>query len=207
MTEAILITTCQLVENEEIIGTLIESNERIINSLQLYDNVSGAGASKPSEAADAITTGLAKTHLTGESEVVKLQEKQRVAVQRAKQGSVRGDSSGAYADLRDINFGSIGASSSNLPPPLRPSTFSDDGDTVRDSRGSLSDFSDYESSDEETHQYQGGKKDYYSVSDDSEDARIGASGSTAKGALVDVDDPFADPFADEVAVGPSSKKW
>ncbi|KAF9040439.1 hypothetical protein BDZ89DRAFT_1100184 [Hymenopellis radicata] len=191
----------QLVENEEIIGTLIESNERIINSLLLYDN-----ASKPSEATDAITAGLAKTHLTGESEVVKLQEKQRVAVQRAKQGSVRGDSSGAYADLQDINFGSIGASSSNLPPPLRPSTFSDDGDNARESRGSLSDFSDYDSSDEDTHnQYEGGKKDYYSVSDDSEDART-VSGSRSKGGLVDVDDPFADPFADEVAVGPS-KKW
>lgn len=30
----------QLVENEELIGTLIETNERIIASLQMYDMVS-----------------------------------------------------------------------------------------------------------------------------------------------------------------------
>ena len=29
----------QLVENEEIIGTLIDSNERVIAALQLYDHV------------------------------------------------------------------------------------------------------------------------------------------------------------------------
>lgn len=29
----------QLVENEELIGTLIETNERVIASLQMYDKV------------------------------------------------------------------------------------------------------------------------------------------------------------------------
>ena len=185
-------------ENEEIIGTLIETNERIINSLQLYDNVSGVDAPK-AEATETIGDTLARTHLTGDSEVVKLQEKQRVAVQRAK-GSFRGDGP-VYSDLQDIDFGS---SSNNLPPPLRPSTFSPTTESshTRDSRGSLSDFSDYESSDEETHNKYGGggsvRKEFVNVSDDERDTRAGPSSSgRSKGVLVDVDeDPFADPFRD-----------
>lgn len=34
----------QLVENEEVIGTLIETNERVVSALQMYDNVSHTNA-------------------------------------------------------------------------------------------------------------------------------------------------------------------
>lgn len=75
-------------------------------------------------------------------------------------------------------------------------------------RGSLSDFSDYESSDEEVHNRAAtsaskGRRAYVNVSDDpdTDDAgpvargKGGASGGVRRGALVDVEDPFADPFA------------
>ncbi|KAK0455974.1 hypothetical protein EV421DRAFT_1895243 [Armillaria borealis] len=199
----------QLVENEDLIGTLIETNERVINALETYDNVLNAPMKKADDSADTLSAPLAKIHLTGESEVIKLQEKQRAAVERAK---YRNDS-GTYADLQDINFGSIGVSSTNLQPPLRPSTLTTYSDESNEARGSLSDFSDYESSDEETHKasaaWRRAQKD--GVDDDTDSERLGIrsmnreeGGSNV--ALVDVEDPFADPFADEVAVGPS-KKW
>ncbi|KAK0198930.1 hypothetical protein F5146DRAFT_113247 [Armillaria mellea] len=200
----------QLVENEELIGTLIETNERVINALETYDNALNAPTKKADDSADTLSASLAKIHLTGESEVIKLQEKQRAAVERAK---YRNDS-GTYADLQDINFGSIGVSSTNLQPPLRPSTLTTYSDDSNEARGSLSDFSDYESSDEETHNTSPGtwrRAQQHRVDDDSDSERLGIrSANREEGgsnvALVDVEDPFADPFADEVAVGPS-KKW
>jgi LAS seventeen-binding protein 5 len=197
----------QLVEKEELIGTLIETNDRIISALEAYDQLCAAdtaGSKNEDEAAAA----LAKVHLTGESEVTKLQEKQRVAVERAKQSSIRGkqpslEDSNLHPDLQDLNFGSIEGSTGHLPAPIRPSNTAADSDTDEYRRGSLSDFSDYESSDEETRRAGPslGKRDYVTVSDDSDDAAVGINHNvTAK------DDPFADPFADEVAVGPS-RKW
>jgi LAS seventeen-binding protein 5 len=199
----------QLVENEELIGTLIETNERIIAAMEMYDKL--ATQIPQSDAYNAVTSGLAAVNIsTPESEVNKLQEKQRVAVERAKlHGNIRGRGSVGHVeegtkqlhpDLQDLNFGPLGASSNNLAPPLRPSALSDDGNgpdehTTYDARGSLSDFSDYESSDEEAHNAalaspKRGKvgRDYVNVSDDPDD-----------------DDPFADPFTDEVAIGPSKK--
>ncbi|KAJ7246301.1 hypothetical protein B0H12DRAFT_1126609 [Mycena haematopus] len=164
----------------------------------------------PSEAADAVTTGLAGVHLKGSesvTEVNKLQEKQRAAVARAKQNSFRGkapadDDENLHPDLQDLSFGGLGSSSQNLPEPLRPSALSDDGDESNEAyaRGSLSDFSDYDSSDQETHGGAGPSKtrDYVTVSDDEATGYRGTKvGSpVSKGALVEVDDPFADPFAD-----------
>ncbi|KAK0208837.1 hypothetical protein DFS33DRAFT_1414243 [Desarmillaria ectypa] len=200
----------QLVENEELIGTLIETNERVINALESYDNVLNAPAKKANDSADTLSAPLAKVHLTGESEVVKLQEKQRAAVERAK---YRNDS-GAYADLQDINFGSIGSSSTNLQPPLRPSTSTIYSDETNGVRGSLSDFSDYESSDEDTRNtspvaWTRAQKHY--ADDDPDSVGLGIHGMNKEEggsnvALVNVEDPFADPFADEVAIGPP-KKW
>ena len=99
-----------------------------------------------------------------------------------------------------------------LPPPLRHSarrTSSEEDTNWR--HGSLSDFSDYESSDEETHNARASgsnnisaaqayankhqrksSKDYVDVSDDEVDVRK----DPKKSLLKDEDDPFADPFAD-----------
>jgi len=102
-------------------------------------------------------------------------------------------STSVHPDLHDLSFGELGPEQRNLQPPIRPTTSSDDDEVHR--RGSLSDFSDYESSDEETRQRAGQssglhvRKAYVHVSDDEgdddEDARRHI-----------IDDPFADPFAD-----------
>ena len=97
----------------------------------------------------------------------------------------------------------------NLPPPLRPDIHSSDED--HNARGSLSDFSDYDSSDEGTHSKRASvshqasdpsastsygtyhaRKNYVNVSDDEPDAR-----KDARKGLLEEDDPFADPFADQ----------
>ncbi|KAJ7631181.1 hypothetical protein FB45DRAFT_559037 [Roridomyces roridus] len=197
----------QLVENEELIGTLIETNDRIITALEMYDKMSSPTA-EPEDEAGGVTAGLAAVNIS-ETEVNKLQEKQRMAVARAK-NSYRGKSSSkdedVHPDLHDLNFGVLGSSSQNLPPPMRPSTLSDedDGHTGGEAyeRGSLSDFSDYDSSDEDAHNAAGpssgrGTRNYATISDD--EAASGfrrAKFDSPAGSKVDVDDPFADPFAD-----------
>ncbi|KAJ7786545.1 hypothetical protein B0H16DRAFT_1294617 [Mycena metata] len=160
----------QLVENEELIGTLIETNDRIITALEMYDKLS---TPNPEGQTNDVAAKFAGVNInSSETELNKLQEKQRVAVARAKQNSFRGkapaDDAHLHPDLQELSFGAMGSSSQNLPPPLRPSTLSDDGEESNDIyRGSLSDFSDY-SSDEETHNAAGPSthKDYVTVSDD-----------------------------------------
>ncbi|THV07599.1 hypothetical protein K435DRAFT_959671 [Dendrothele bispora CBS 962.96] len=195
----------QLVDSEEVIGVLIETNDRIIAAMEMYDQLSNPNLAS-NKGVDSAADGLAATHISPESEVTKLQEKQKAAVQRAKNGSVREKStSGVYADLQDLNFGPLGASSSNLPPPMRPTNLSDDEEQP-EARGSLSDFSDYESSDENTHnaaRSSYGRKNYVTVSDDSDDAPVGNRGTTSQSTSTGPgqtkhveEDPFADPFAD-----------
>ncbi|KAL0951487.1 hypothetical protein HGRIS_008174 [Hohenbuehelia grisea] len=199
----------QLVENEELIGTLIETNERIIGALEMYDQLAVAGAPRPAgPTEESLSQGLAATHITGSSEINQLQERQRAEIERARSGGANtGDESGnVHPDLQDLSFGPLGGSTNNLPTPLRPtSARSDDYEEAEpyDARGSLSDFSDYESSDEETHNAAGGsssrRRDYVSVSDDpDEDVAVAITQKVKQ----EEADPFADPFADEVAIGP-----
>ena len=99
-------------------------------------------------------------------------------------------------------------SSSNLLPPIIPTAKGSDDEDDTYARGSLSDYSDYESSDEERHNrriqaqhsepstsygHQSARRNYVSVSQDSLDE----SRDPRRGLLVDVEDPFADPFADQ----------
>ncbi|KAI0068178.1 hypothetical protein BV25DRAFT_528861 [Artomyces pyxidatus] len=190
----------QLVEDEEFIGTLIDTNERIISALEIYDRLSKPDVTEKD--VEEVQQGIAATHLA-DSEVQKLQDKQRAAVQRAVRlrERVRDDEEGprgsnVHPDLQDLSFGSLGAEQRNLQPPIRPnSQFSDEAQVYR--RGSLSDFSDYESSDENTHHHRphyvgpsgsAGRKEYVNVSDDED--------TDAHRHIRDEDDPFADPFAD-----------
>ena len=127
-----------------------------------------------------------------------------------------------HPDLQDLQFGALGSEQRyisfdgvqypsdftqrrrhrGLPPPIRPTSArrssSEDDDAYR--RGSLSDYSDYQSSDEETHHRAGPssgaqpRRGYVDVSDDesSHDVRRDPKQSL----LHANDDPFADPFAD-----------
>ncbi|KAI0778319.1 hypothetical protein BD413DRAFT_704774 [Trametes elegans] len=197
----------QLVENEDMIGVLIETNDRIIASLENYDLLTKPDTSE--QQVKEIQEGLAATKLSS-SELGKLQEKQRAAIERsvgrAGSSSTRPDpdedsltspTSPTYIhpDLQSLEFGPLGSEQNNLPPPIRPTVprASDDDDAWR--RGSLSDFSDYQSSDEETHNRaaasssQPRRRGYVDVSDgESPDVRQ----APKQGLLVE-EDPFADP--------------
>lgn len=118
------------------------------------------------------------------------------ASERARQPSApsldgedaRGETSDAsgyvHPDLQDLSFGGLGSEQGSLPPPIQPVHQNEvSTKAVWDQhRGSLSDFSDYES--EEEHQ----------------PARAHLAGPSSGRQLgartADDEDPFADPFAD-----------
>lgn len=94
---------------------------------------------------------------------------------------------------------------SRLPPPLRPSARHSSSDEDI-GRGNLSDYSDYESSDEETHNKKARNAASSSNDNSGRHAYPGTPDldlSTKKG-LLDEDDPFADPFGDGNGVDDSS---
>ncbi|KAH9044501.1 hypothetical protein EDB85DRAFT_1909838 [Lactarius pseudohatsudake] len=186
----------QLVEDEEIIGTLIETNDRIITALESYSKLSKPNVSE--QDVEEVRQGLEAAEIAG-SEVQKLQDKQRAAVQRAVRRYSRTEddasrSTFVHPDLHDLSFGALGPEQRNLQPPIRPTTHSSDDDQIYRG-GSLSDFSDYESSDEEIHRRAGPSSDlhprkaYVHVSDDGGDDDKNAGRHS-------IEDPFADPFAD-----------
>lgn len=117
-----------------------------------------------------------------------------------------------HPDLEDLTFGPIrggpGSSTSKLPAPMEPSFRDDDNRDERmdqqQQRVSLSDFSDYESSDEETHKANANsnahagpsRRKYVTVSDDDGDDDEFTTPPSGENKELE-DDPFADPFADE----------
>ena len=181
------LTTTKLVENDEVIGTLIETNDRIVSALEMYDKLVTSGPEHGGDNVAFITAGVAATTISPPTSETgnHTKGKDRTAEPLAH----------VYADLEDINFDSLGHSSNNLPAPLRPSVALSDEDyeqTATDQRGSLSDFSDYESSNEETHKAgSSSKRNYVTISDNEEDTHL-----PLKGKVRVQDDPFADPFAD-----------
>lgn len=155
------------------------------------------------EVDSAVHAGLAAANLSHtESEVTKLQERQRAAVSRAvRSGSYRGKDREVdggdghlHPDLQDLSFGALGSEQSGLPAPLRPSLPENEEKDAWKRRGSLSDFSDYDDDSDGEDRIGGRGRGYVTVSDDDERSPTQASGSKSN-KLVDADDPFADPFA------------
>ncbi|KAF8488531.1 hypothetical protein JB92DRAFT_3101042 [Gautieria morchelliformis] len=197
----------QLVEDEELIGTLLETNERIIQALEMYDkhlipDTTDTGL-EPQLSRAALTDGNGSL-----SELNKLQEKQRAAVARAQRsGSSRAPSgsSNIHPDLHDLDFSALGSDAKGLPSPLRPTSPDSPLDDQRPGRGSLSDFSDYDSVDEETHNRKthsrdsaspasGSRKAWGGYKTFSDEDLIGEE-AVRRQALLDDSDPFADPEA------------
>lgn len=178
-------------ENEELIGVLIETNDRLVAALEMYDQLHGIASVKAYEEANSVTSNLASMSI--ESPTTEA---------ATNKGKSRSASSDVFHDLEDLNFGPLGTTN-NLPPPMRPSAaLSDDGDEedAVDHRVTLSDYSDYDSSDEETHrkgaESSKPKRNYVTVSDDEDDASVPSVPTTSAKKHVE-DDPFADPFADK----------
>lgn len=187
------LTITKLVENDEVIGTLIETNDRIVSALEMYEKRVTSSSEHGGETTASITAGLAATTISSPV------DDSSVGNHLAKQKDRKADPpTHVHPDLEELSFGPLGHSSNNLPPPLRPSAALSDDEyeqTTADRRGSLSDFSDYESSDEETHKANVGsssKRNYVTVSDNEDDSRFPSKGKNQV-----VDDPFADPFADK----------
>lgn len=172
-----------------------------MSAIEVYDRLSLQDA--PSVTAD-IDTGLAAMQISSESENDVLPQLQHVPVDRVRNGKGRDQvqDSLLHPDLQELNFGPLGASSNNLPAPLRPYHDSDRNVPRYDARGSLSDFSDYDSSEDRNTK---SRREYLEDSNGSDDDTLG-SGTTSKprtgGAT---SDPFADPFADEAVPGASRK--
>ena len=103
---------------------------------------------------------------------------------------------------RRLNAGKNSA----LPPPLRPNARRTSSDEDDFGRGALSDYSDYESSDGETHNKKARNAASSSNDYPGRHAYPGASDldMTAKKSLLDEDDPFADPFGDSHGVDDAS---
>lgn len=109
-----------------------------------------------------------------------------------------------HPDLADLDFKS---DARYLPPPMRPTTFKDDDESDKgdgdDKRGSLSDYSDYDSSEEGGGRGVSAKRSYVTVSDDSGAQLpmvVGPSNqlrAATHASTIRDDDPFADPFADK----------
>ncbi|KAF8167688.1 hypothetical protein B0H34DRAFT_682695 [Crassisporium funariophilum] len=187
----------QLVENENIIGTLIETNDRLMTALEMYDKLSTSDPDniKP------VTTALAAASLGSPMDELLSRTNQEEGGDKGKDRNLNAPH--VHPDLEDLNFGPLGNSSTNLPPPLRPSTLSDDEQDNHEHRASLSDFSDYESSDEETHRATAGsssKRNYVTVSDSDDEGGPAFVAVDVKTRSQPRDDPFADPFADDEEV-------
>jgi hypothetical protein len=142
------------------------------------------------------------------SELTKLQEKQKAAVTKAqiqRDRELGSSSTQVHPDLQDlVNFDSQPQRLQAALTPLSP----DSDEEEIPGRGSLSDFSDYKSSDEETHNRivqrarsasPGGKgKSYRSLNHQA----TASEEALGRHALLDDSDPFADPSD----VGPQKKE-
>ncbi|KAI6031560.1 hypothetical protein BKA83DRAFT_4202239 [Pisolithus microcarpus] len=156
----------QLVENEEMIGTLIAANEQVIRRYPTHHRRTVLLISRSGVEAMAL-------HPSGRSTLQGPEEANNREHDRSN--------SVVHPDLEDLSFGSLGNEQGSLPPPMRPSTRhgSSDDDEWDQQRANLSDFSDFEREEPHEHDHAGPSSDTHR-NEKSEN----------------VDDPFADPFAD-----------
>lgn len=225
----------QLVEDEEYIGTLLQTNETIITALQLYDKMAKpathdsddeapttAQTVNPNEAKteeEALGLKMAAQRLQDEraSELAKLQAKQRHAVRRDQlrrgnsavgsigSGGASSSNAAAHPDLQDLDFGG----SRGVAPPL-DNRYGNGGNDAHDGRynnDSLSDLSDYDSSDDDYRLRSAAASRRQSV--DQSSAYSANTQDAPYGNLLDTpaaDDPFADPFFGEGPATPMAKE-
>ncbi|TXT04425.1 uncharacterized protein COLE_07244 [Cutaneotrichosporon oleaginosum] len=229
----------QVVTDEEFLGTLLEANERIVTAIQLYDKMSKPAAldsdsddeeskryGDESAQVERIRQRLQAQKLESQrtGEIESMQEAQKAESQRRQARAARRGNSGTEADrsgrsaIDDLAGLDLSARNPNLPRPIQP-----DPERSSMGRGSLSDFSDYDSSDEDwraSHSrqssrqeagpsrgnrgqiYRGDSFDPYAPSDDGGYAALEDEGG--KDRLLE--DPFGDPFGDDQATTPRNEK-
>jgi len=135
---------------------------------------------------------MAATHIGSKTtdDLSGLRTQQQAAIEQYKRQlhdyeEHEGSGSYIHPDLQDLSFGSLSNEEGELPPPMRPtSSHATSADLEwNKGRGSLSDFSDYESGEEEEQRYP-------------VNSPVPSSSLPHSERAVDVEDPFADPFAD-----------
>lgn len=231
-----IIRYIQLVTDDVVLGTLLEANEQIVQAIQLYDKMckpADLDSDSDSETAQAKAASARDARDKEEASARKRAEAQRLEEQRTgelwkmqqrqkyesdKQSKRREQGKKSYYDERDRGGRSEG---SRLPPPLTPD------DVANDRYGNLSDFSDYDSSDDDYRARRAGGSrsqpqsrrgsqaaykapskpivDYNQLSDDEDDEdepRRGGQG----GRTLDPYDPFADPTDFLGSIGGGSGK-
>ncbi|KAH0838139.1 hypothetical protein J3R83DRAFT_6390 [Lanmaoa asiatica] len=172
----------QLVENEEVIGTLIETNERVVSALEMYDDLSAPRNTQ--DPTGGIQATMNEMNITADGSERARQPRVPSSDGEDTRDETRNASGYVHPDLQDLSFGGLGGEQGSLPPPIQPIPRQEvSTEAVWDQhRGSLSDFSDYESEEER------------------QPARTHlagpSSGGKSEARTVDTEDPFADPFAD-----------
>ncbi|BGP15067.1 hypothetical protein JCM10213_002789 [Rhodosporidiobolus nylandii] len=221
-----LVTNSDKDQDGEYIGTLLATNEQIINAVRLYDRMSKPvefdsdeeaieeakrmaqeqGLTVPPSATphENDDTRSIRSRLSAfdmqDREVDKIQRTQRRRLERHLSSRATG-AGGLHPDLQDLAFGATASSSgsSSLPPPIQPRSAEDTY-----THGSLSDYSDYSSDDSSSSasmragQSSSTPARSYAQYVREEDERTG-KGKGLLQAQEDDADPFADPFADDGA--------
>jgi hypothetical protein len=145
----------------------------------------------PLDPTAGVQAAMAAAHISPKNtdDLSELQAQQRAAVEQYRQqlhDYEEHEASGSHIhpDLQDLSFGSLGNEEGKLPPPMRPtSRHATSAEAEWDQgRGSLSDFSDYESEEEEERR--------------NVVHRPAPSSRVHSESMVDAKDPFADPFGD-----------
>ncbi|CED84325.1 Cytosolic sorting protein GGA2/TOM1 [Phaffia rhodozyma] len=212
----------QLVEDEEYIGTLLSTNESIITALQLYDKMSKPASQDSDDSSpptpnpanrgesggdeDGLTARMAAQKLQNEQregELMKLQTKQRMAIQRqVSRSSISRTPTGTGADeLRGLDFS---GGRQNLPPPIGPTDVGYSRYPPTQIVDSGSDLTDYDSSDDDFQLRARSRRPSHSAGAEyNHDYSYGSLDEGAVGNLLDSqgqanEDPFADPFFDQV---------
>lgn len=172
----------------------------------------------PDTSDTGLESELSRTTLTDRSssalELTKLQEKQRAAVARVQRSNSRATTGGSnlHPDLRDLDFNTLGSDASGLPSPLRPTSPDSPSDRLP-GRGSLSDYSDYDSLDEDTHDHNVHSSGSGSPGSGKRKSQgnyrtFGDQETIGRQTLLDDSDPFADPeVSTPGTVGKQGTHW
>ncbi|KAL7417651.1 hypothetical protein BDY24DRAFT_375610 [Mrakia frigida] len=216
-----IIRYIQMVEDEDYIGTLLQTNETIITSLQLYDKLSkpfnedsdDEAPPAKTEEEEEISRSLAAARLQKEreSELAKLQAKQKAAVEKemARRKAWEEEQRNVHPDLaglEGLNFGG-GASApspARAPPARIPSPPSVD---------SLSDDGSYDSSDDDYQLRARSRRPSTNAPAPQQYDAYGSLGDGGGAGLLDTPTGEADPFADDFFAGPDTpaaterKEW
>ncbi|GAA5841366.1 hypothetical protein JCM9279_000627 [Rhodotorula babjevae] len=217
-----LIRYIQLIDQDadgDFLGTLIATNEQIVNAVQMYDRMSKPAELDSDDEAIEEAKRMAKQqgltvppsatpHDAGARDdadtqsirsrlsAFDMQDREVDKLQSRQRRrlerhlSSRGPQGGVHPDLQDLAFGPTGGSA--LPPPIQPRSAED---TYR--HGSLSDYSDYSSDDDYSSDASRGPSQHSAAGSYAAQVREErGKGPLAQQEHEPEEDPFADPFAD-----------